>query len=209
MKFGQDQENVLMPKAKYMPPPCLKAELDYLIRDIDQDLADMFKSELKVDFSERMKDAYVWNQLDIKGSVDTHSIGSEEAEELLRDGNKCGYCLLDHKDCHNNLFGTYCTQKSRYFMLLYPAASTRDAVKAFFLQRYHWALHIHIFLKYEIIANESMFVYPPACLEQAMEDVMDLAERNHNTTLKACEYSNVYEYAESAMNFEGMDKERT
>ena len=33
-----------------------------------------------------------------------NKIGSAEAEVLLKDDNTCGYCLLNHKDCHNNLF---------------------------------------------------------------------------------------------------------
>ena len=136
-------------------------------------------------------------------------MSSAEAEDLLKEGNVCGYCLLEHKDCHNNLFGDYCFEKCKTYTYLYPAAATRETIKAFFIQRYCWALHVHIFLKYEVIANEHRYLFPPPCLEHTMEEAMDRADREHSIVIQGSEYKSVYEYTEAAMSFDGIDSDRT
>lgn len=65
----------------------------------------MFSSDLKVEYTSKMKDSYVWSRQDIKGAVYTYSIGSQEAQNFLRGNSKCGYCFLEYKECHSCLFG--------------------------------------------------------------------------------------------------------
>ena len=133
----------------------------------------MISSELKVDYSKKMKYSHVWNRQEIKGAIDAHSIDSEEAKCLLRDHNKYGYCLLDLKECHNCLFSAFCFVNVKNIWIciikLFPISAPIGC----------YVLHdVHIFLMYEVIANVNKSLFLSECLKQMMEKTWIVQKRN-------------------------------
>ena len=85
---------------------------------------------------------------------------------------------------------------------------TRPCAKAFFIQKYQEAHHVHVYFKYEVILREGMQLYPPRCLENFMDEVCDFVQDEHNGILGGREYLGLTEYKNSAMDYDGTDFER-
>ena len=55
------------------------------------------------------------------------------------------------------------------------------------------------------LADESVFVYPPPCLEGTMDEVTNQIDLAHSENLDKRNWTNVSEWNKTRMDFEGMD----
>ena len=150
------------------------------------------------------------NKEEIVREINPHIHGEEELENMTRDPNWCQGCLLMKHDCHNVLFGAYCKAKVHRYSDLYPSAMTRQASEDVFLQKYQFALHIHIFWKYNILVSESKYTFPKRCLLENMEETCDHMNDKHTVFLKSqkSKLVNITEFKNTAMDFNGNDPDK-
>ena len=208
VKFRRSKSKTLIPHATYFPPACLKEDLDWVIADIRDDTAELHagdKTEIVVDVNWLEKENLIRKKNTIRGKVNPHSIDSEIADKLEADPSNCPHCYLHHSDCHDTLFGEYCKAKVVRYSSLFPTSMTRPNARTVFLKYYQAALHVLIWVKYEHVADESVFVYPPACLEATMDEVTNQIDLKHSENLDKRNWTNVSEWNETRMDFEGMD----
>ena len=173
VKFRRSKSNDLYPEARYLPPACLKGDLDWLHIDITDDIEDFMKGErgnnLVIENNWQERENIVRSYDDVRGCIDAQTVDSEITDKLAACETNCPHCLLDRKDCHDHNFGEYCTKKVKRYFHLYPTAMTRETARQFFLKHYHAALHVLIWAKYDHFADESKYVDPPNCLFNTME----------------------------------------
>ena len=212
VKFRRSKAKVLIPEAKYFPPACLKGDLDYVKFDIKEDIADLLKGErdgtitIEVDWQQREDN--IRSQDDVIGQINGRTVDSEIIDKLAACELNCPNCLLPRKDCHDYNFGEYCTKKNKRYFQLFPTAMTRDNAREFFISKYHAALHVLIWAKYDHLADERHFLLHPPCLENTMEQVLEEVDDAHHEVCTRRHWKNITDWRELNMDFDGTDMGR-
>ena len=140
VKFCRSKNKNIYPEATYLPPGCLKGDLDWLYIDIEGDIEDLMKGErgnnLVIETNWKEREKVIRSYDDVCGTIDSQTVDSEIIDKLAACETNCPHCLLDNKDCHDHNFGEYCTKKVRRYFQLFPTAMTCEKAREFFIKHY-------------------------------------------------------------------------
>lgn len=205
------EKGKLLVKAKFFPPACLKHDLEECIQEIEEDLVQMRTEErsvltCKLFDNEKPLKNYEW----IKGEIDANKHDEEDLEKMTRDSTRCQGCLLKKEECHNALFGSYCKEKVMRYADLYPSAMDLQNAEEVFLQKYQFALIIHIFWKHGILCHEARYTFPRRCLLDNMQATCELVKDRHDVYMDSASSKEmkVTELKSATMDYDGNDPDK-